>query len=76
MNLLDEDFLGSLSERLIEKLINEIGGMKFSMCLCTLAQSDDQTTVASYTKIQPRIVNAEIYALLNLFCLKRFLSCS
>ena len=38
MNLLDGDFLGSLSERLVDKLIDEIG-MQFSTCLCTLAQS-------------------------------------
>ncbi len=38
MNLLDGDFLGSLSEHLIDKLINEIG-MQFSMCLCPLALS-------------------------------------
>ncbi len=39
MNLLDGDFLGSMSKRLIDKFINEIGGMQFSTCLCTLAQS-------------------------------------
>ena len=32
-------FLGSLSEHLIDKLIDEIGGMQFSTYLCTLAQS-------------------------------------
>ncbi len=39
MNLLDGDFLGSLSERLNDKLIDEIGGMQFRMCSCILAQS-------------------------------------
>ena len=39
MNLLDGDFLGSLSKHLIDKLIDEIGGMQFSTYLCTLAQS-------------------------------------
>jgi hypothetical protein len=39
MNLLDGDFLGSMSKRLIDKLINEFGGMQFSRCLCTWAQS-------------------------------------
>ena len=60
LECLDGDVLGSLSECLIDTLINEIGGMQFSTCVCPLAISVTKTTGASCTKTQPRIVNAKI----------------
>ena len=56
---LDGDFIGSLNEHLIGKLVNEMVGMQLSVFV-PFGMKCDQTTGVSHTEIQPHIVNATI----------------